>query len=298
MLMSRMRVRFNNQMPEGDTIFRTARALGRALIGKPITGFRSTYPLLMRFNDDTPLAGQTVEHVESRGKWLLIHFSGGGTLATHMLMSGSWHIYRPGEKWQQPHINMRIVVENSDYIAVGFTVPVAKMLKPQELASAIRIPIRAIDLLREEFDEAEVARRLRLCPQEEIADLLLHQEVLAGVGNVFKSEICFVTETNPFCKVAALSEQKIAALISAARRLVKANVLEDSGDIIVTYGGRKRRTTHESDPGASLYVYGRKGEPCRRCGELIRMRIQGHDARVTFWCPGCQPLPDGREIDG
>ncbi len=88
-------------MPEGDTIFRTARALGRALTGKPVTGFRSTYPLLMRFNDDTPLVGQTVDSVESRGKWLLIHFSGGGTLATHMLMSGSWHIYRPGEPWQQ-----------------------------------------------------------------------------------------------------------------------------------------------------------------------------------------------------
>ena len=85
-------------MPEGDTIFRTARALGRALVGKPITGFRSTYPMLTRFNDDTPLAGQTVEEVESRGKWLLIHFSGGGTLATHMLMNGSWHIYRHGER--------------------------------------------------------------------------------------------------------------------------------------------------------------------------------------------------------
>src|ERR1700689_2626518 len=107
-------------MPEGDTIFRTARALGRALAGKPVTGFRSTYPLLTRFNDDTPLAGQTVNEVVSRGKWLLIHFSGGGTLATHMLMSGSWHIYRPGERWQKPAIHMRIVLENAQYLAVGF----------------------------------------------------------------------------------------------------------------------------------------------------------------------------------
>ena len=86
-------------MPEGDTIFRAARALGRALGGRVITGFRSAYPLLTRFNDDTPLAGQTVEGVESRGKWVLMHFSGGATLATHMLMSGSWHIYKPGERW-------------------------------------------------------------------------------------------------------------------------------------------------------------------------------------------------------
>jgi endonuclease-8 len=285
-------------MPEGDTIFRTARALSRALTAKTLTGFRSTYALLTRFNDDTPLAGQIVEQVESRGKWLLIHFSGGGTLATHMLMSGSWHIYRPGERWQQPRINMRIVLENSDYVAVGFRVPVAKMLRPQELARATRIPESATDVLSEDFDAAQVMRRLLVHKDEEIADVLLHQEVLAGVGNVFKSEICFVTATNPFCKVSALSESKAAALIATAQKLVAANVQEDSGDTIVTYGGRKRRTTHRSDPAASLYVYGRNGEPCRSCGESIRKRIQGPDARVTFWCQHCQPMPDGSVIDG
>jgi len=285
-------------VPEGDTIFRTARALGRALAGKPVTGFRSTYPLLTRFDDETPLAGQTVEAVESRGKWLLIHFSGGGTLATHMLMSGSWHIYRPGERWQQPRVNMRIVLENSEYIAVGFRVPVAKMLKPEELARAKKIPAPAIDVLSEEFNAEEVVRRVMAHGGEEIADVLLHQEVLAGVGNVFKSEICFVTGVNPFCKVAALSGATVAGLISHAQKLVAANVLEDSGDAIVTYGGRRRRTTHESDPGASLWVYGRSGEPCRRCGEAVRRRIQGPDARVTFWCASCQPMPDGSQIDG
>ncbi len=285
-------------MPEGDTIFRTARALGRALAGKPLTGFRSTYPLLTRFDDETPLAGQTVEAVESRGKWLLIHFSGGGTMATHMLMSGSWHIYRPGERWQQPRVNMRIVLENSEYIAVGFRVPVAKMLRPEELARAKKIPAPAIDVLSEEFNAEEVARRVIAHGGEEIADVLLHQEVLAGVGNVFKSEICFVTGVNPFCKVGALSGATVAGLIAQAQKLVAANVLEDSGDAIVTYGGRRRRTTHESDPGASLWVYGRNGEPCRRCGEPVRRRIQGPDARVTFWCANCQPMPDGSEVDG
>jgi endonuclease-8 len=285
-------------MPEGDTIFRTARALSRALTGKPITGFRSTYPKLTRFDDDTPLSGQCVERVESRGKWLLIHFSGGGTLATHMLMSGSWHIYRPGERWQQPRANMRIVIENSEYIAVGFRVPVAEMHTALSLSRHSRIPRPAMDVLSPEFDAEAAARRIRSHGSEEIGDVLLHQEVMAGVGNVFKSEICFVTGINPFRKVAALEEKDVAGLISAAQKLVKANVLEDSGDSIVTYGGRKRRTTHESDPGESLWVYGRKGEPCRRCGDLIRRRIQGPDARVTFWCGRCQPMPDGSEIDG
>ncbi len=285
-------------MPEGDTIFRTARALGRALAGRPITGFRSTYPLLTRFDDDTPLMGQIVEQVESRGKWLLIHFSGGGTLASHMLMSGSWHIYRPQERWQQPRINMRIVIANSEYCAVGFRVPVAKMLKPQELARAIRIPPPAIDVLSEQFDAAEVSRRLLACADEEVADVLLHQEVMAGVGNVFKSEVCFVTGINPFCKVASLERLQVTALVAESQRLVAANVLEDSGDTIVTYSGRRRRTTHESDPGASLWVYGREGEPCRRCGERVHRRIQGPDARVTFWCQQCQPMSDGSIVDG
>lgn len=285
-------------MPEGDTLFRTARALGRALAGRPITAFRSTFPLLTRFHDETPLTAQTVVRVESRGKWLLIHFSGGATLVTHLLMNGSWHIYRHGERWQQPRFNMRIVIENSDYIAVGFRVPVAEMHTPRTLERDARFPRPSIDVLSPEFDAEAAARRVLAHAREEIADVLLHQEVLAGVGNVFKSEICFVAGVNPFCPVAALDGKTIAELMAAARRLIGANVLEDSGDAIVTYGGQRRRTTHSAEPAESLWVYGRRGEPCRRCGERIRMRKQGPDVRVTFWCPRCQPMPDGTEIDG
>jgi endonuclease VIII len=285
-------------MPEGDTIFRTARALGRALLDKPVTEFRSTYPMLTRFDDDTPLAGQTVDQVESRGKWLLIHFSGGGTLATHMLMSGSWHIYRHGERWQQSRMNMRIVLENSEYVTVGFTVPVAKLVWRRDVERALKIPATTIDVLSKDFDAAEVARRVAARGDEEIGDVLLHQEVIAGVGNVFKSEICFVTATSPFCHVSELDAERITLLIATSRKLVKANVLEDSGETIVTYGGRQRRTTHEADPSASLWVYGRAGEPCRKCGERIRRRMQGPDVRVTFWCQHCQPSPCGSEVDG
>lgn len=285
-------------MPEGDTIFRTARTLGRALGGKPITGFRSTYPLLTRFDDDTPLTGQLVGSVESRGKWLLIHFSGGGTLATHMLMSGSWHIYRPGERWQKPRTDMRIVIENSEYHAIGFRVPVAEMHTAQSLARDRRIPGPGTDVLSPEFDAGAAVLRLLALADEEVGDVLLHQKVLAGVGNVFKSEVCFVTGLNPFRTVATLTPEQAVEAITVARRQLKANVMEDSGDTLVTYRGRGRRTTNESNPSASLWVYGRKGEPCRRCGELIRRRIQGPDARVTFWCPRCQPMPDGSKIDG
>jgi len=285
-------------MPEGDTIFRTARNLGRALSGQPVTVFRSTYPLLTRFNDDTPITGQLVSSVEARGKWLLIHFSGGGTLATHMLMNGSWHIYRHGERWQQPRFNMRIVIENTQYIAVGFKVPVAEMHTAQSLARDRRFPAPAIDVLNPEFDSAEAALRIQAHSSEEIADVLLHQGVLAGVGNEFKSEICFVTGIHPFCRVAALTLEQIQSVVAASQKLLRANVLVDSPDTLVTYAGATRRTTHASDPTASVWVYGRHGEPCRRCAEPIRRRIQGPDARVTFWCPRCQPMPDGSDVDG
>lgn len=285
-------------MPEGDTIFRTARSLGRALAGKPITAFRSTYPKLMRWNDDSPITGQSVVRIESRGKWLLIHFSGGGTLVTHMLMNGSWHIYRHGQPWQQPRVNMRIVIENVEYMAVGFRVPVAEMHTPESLRRDRRIPRPDIDVLSGEFAAEEAMRRLLAHGDEAIADVLLHQDVLAGVGNVFKSEVCFVTGVHPYCKVGSLSNDQILTIVTVARKLIRANVLEDSGNSIVTYGGRGRRTTHASDPSASLWVYGRAGEPCRRCGEKIRRRIQGTDARVTFWCPTCQRMPDGTDVDG
>ncbi len=285
-------------MPEGDTIFRTARNLGRALVGKTITGFRSSYPLLTRYNDDHPLAGQTVDRVEARGKWLLIYFSGGGILASHLFMNGRWHLYRHGQCWQLPRIHMRIVIENSEYQAVGFRVPVARMHTAQSLARDLHISRSENDLLSAEFDIEAALNRLLARPSEAIADVLLDQAVLAGVGNVFKSEICFVQGLNPFRAVCTLTHDEAASAIACAQRLLKANVLEDSGDTIVTYRGQQRRTTHASDPGASLWVYGRAGEPCRRCGEVIRRRIQGADARVTFWCPRCQPMPDGSDVDG
>ena len=156
--------------------------------------------------------------MEARGKWLLIHFSGGGILATHMLMSGSWHIYRHGERWQQPRPTCGSSSRTATIIAVGFRVPVAEMhtalARPRPPHPAPDIDVLSPD------STAEAAPRLLAHGKEEIADVLLHQEVLAGVGNVFKSEICFVTGINPFCKVAALSADQLASLIAASQKLV------------------------------------------------------------------------------
>ena len=285
-------------MPEGDTIYRTARALGRALIGKPITRFATEYAQIARADDDQPFVGQTVEAIEARGKWLLMHLSGTGEtsgqiLATHMLMSGSWHIYRSGERWQEPRSNARILLETADFVAVAFRVPVARIYTAGSLARDRTIPPAASDVLKTEFDPAAAVQRLQSYAAEEIAHVLLRQDVLAGVGNVFKSEICFLEGVCPFALVGSLPVSRLERIVATAQRLLGANVLEDSGDRIVTFQGRKRRTTRSDNPGESLWVYGRKKEPCRRCGTPIQRCLQGPNARSTYWCPTCQPLSTG-----
>jgi len=285
-------------VPEGDTIFRTARTLHRALSGKPITGFRSAYPLLTRFHDDNPLTGRIVEGVESRGKWLLIHFSGGATLVTHMLMTGSWHIYKPGERWHRPSSSARIVLETPDYHAIAFDVPLAEMHTAQSLARDRRIPVPVGDLLSTGFDAEAAIARILAEPDEELGNILMRQHVLAGVGNVFKSEACFAARLHPFRKVATLTRDQLASVVAVAGKQLASNVLEDSPDTIVTYRGIGRRTTNKVNPSANLWVYGRTGQPCRECGEFIRSRKQGPDARFTYWCPRCQPMLDGSHMDG
>src|SRR5882757_1807287 len=121
-------------MPEGDSIYRAAQALHRALAGKTVTSFETVLPKLARVDEDTPLKGRTIERVISPGKNLIIEFSGDLHLHTHMKMNGSWHIYRPGERWQRPHRDMRIVIETADFVAVAFTVPVAEFHTGRSLA--------------------------------------------------------------------------------------------------------------------------------------------------------------------
>jgi len=277
-------------MPEGDTIFRTARALSRAFTGKPITRFESSYAQLTAANDEAPFTSQTITHIEARGKWLLIHFSGGSILATHMLMSGSWHIYKPGDRWQDKAANARIVLETADYLAVGFRVPIARIYTGQTLARERKIPRSEQDVLSPSFDAKAAVHRLMTHPNDEVGNALLRQDVLAGVGNVFKSEICFLLGLNPFRKVASISQAQAEEIVATAQRLLAANVLEDSSDLIVTYSGKHRRTTNNADPAESLWVYGRKGELCRRCGTPIQRALQAPNARSTYWCPTCQPM--------
>lgn len=271
-------------MPEGDTIHRTAETLQRAIGGQVVTRFASVLPRLTRVDADTPLRGRTVDRVDAHGKHLLISFSGGLVLRTHMRMNGSWHIYRPGERWQRPHRDMRIVIETAAMHAVAFTVPVAEFVPASELARHEAVRRLGPDPLADGFRADEAITRLQSCGDAEIAEALLDQTVIAGIGNVYKSEVLFGARVDPFARVNALTPDTLSEIVAVAVRFMRANVGADVG----TRTGM-RRTTGRADPSARLWVYGRGGEPCRRCGTPISREQQGPYARSTYWCRSCQP---------
>lgn len=273
-------------MPEGDTIFRAARTLHRALAGKPVTAFESMFPALNRINDDAPMAGRIIERIHSTGKHLLIHFSGDLVLRTHMRMNGSWHIYRRGEKWQRARRDMRVVIATADFEAVAFNVPVAEFLSEREVTKSGALRTLGPDVLADSFDAGQVIANLRERSEWEIAEALLNQHVLAGLGNVYKSEILFMCRVNPFAPVEELTAADLTSIVEESRRVLQLNVSEGL-ELMTTFGGL-RRTTGRGNPGDRLWVYGRARLPCRRCGTPIRVRKQGGDARLTYWCPTCQ----------
>jgi endonuclease-8 len=264
-------------MPEGDTIFRAARALHRALAGRTVTGFESVFPHLTRIDVDRPLRGRTIERVASRGKHLLMVFSGDLVLRTHMRMNGSWHIYRPGERWQRPRHDMRIVIRTDSFEAVAFSVPVAMFYTEAELEREPAVRELGPDPLAADFDAGEAVRRILERAGVEIADALLDQRAIAGLGNVLKSEVLFACRVNPFARVGDLAPGDVATLVERAGRLMRVSAVSGV-----------RQTTGRDNPAARLWVYGRAGQPCRRCGTPVSRAKQGPDARSTYWCPRCQ----------
>jgi len=286
-------------MPEGDTIYRAARALQKALGGKVVTAFDTGLATLASVDDDTPLIGRTIEKVEARGKWSLLFFSGDLILVTHMLMSGSWHIYKTGEKWWMPRSKMRVALSTADYQAVAFNVPIAEFHTARSLERNSQVPKLGPDILHDEFSIETGVQALRsraaTNPTDEIAVVLLNQRVVAGLGNVYKSEVAFAAGVNPFRPMSSITDREMNTMIEASQKYMKANVLDGSGDGIVTYSGN-RRTTHSMNASDRLWVYRRQGQECRRCGATILSRKQGEQARSTYWCPNCQPFTDAPRI--
>jgi endonuclease-8 len=266
-------------MPEGDTIFRTAVVLRRALVGGVVRrAVAQPGPGLVRVPDLSVLVGSSVGVVESRGKHLLVGFSGGQWLRTHMRMRGSWHRYRPGEPWRLPLRRAVCVLETDAAVAVCFDAPVVELLTDAELIRHTGLRALGPDLLASEPDLEEAVRRLRERAAVPLGEALLDQRAAAGIGNAIKSEALFLERLDPWAPVARFSNEELRAVLRRAAELLAANT-----------GGGRRVTTGRRSPGESLWVYRRAGRPCLRCGSLIKARRQGAKARTTYWCPSCQP---------
>ncbi len=268
-------------MPEGDTIFRTARSLARWLEGRTITAARS-----QRLNVPAErLVGQSVEKVEARAKHLLIRFSGGDVLHTHMRMTGSWHVYPAGGRWRKPAWQARVVLEAGDRVAVCFDAPVVELLADGEEDRHPSIIGLGPDVLVDPLDVGEVVRRARRQPPERAAgEVLLDQRVVSGVGNIYRCESLFATRIHPETPLSALDDATLARLVDQAARLMRANLAPATGF--------DRRFAPPGGP-AGPWVYGRAGRRCYRCRTSIRTARLGDPPRQVWWCPTCQPLANG-----
>jgi endonuclease-8 len=259
-------------VPEGDNLARISDVLRRSLIDQTVSGARGRANAQLN-----RLIGSRVNSVEARGKHLLIGFDNGLTLHTHLGLHGSWHRYRPGERWRRAPSRAGAVIETPTSLAVCFDPITVELMETRALSIHPALSRLGPDASTAEFDIDEALRRLGTADRAHVAigDALLDQKILAGVGNVIRSEACFIERVDPFKPVAEVDEETRRRLLERSAQILRAN-----------RGGGARVTTAPGTPGR-LYVYVRTGRPCLRCGTVIRSRI-GAGGRRVYWCPNCQ----------
>ncbi|WP_400993289.1 DNA-formamidopyrimidine glycosylase family protein [Agromyces sp. GXQ0307] len=257
-------------MPEGDTVFRAAHRLDDALAGRTVVRSDLRVPSYATVD----FAGDTIHSVGSRGKHLLMRI-GDHVLHTHLKMEGEWRMLRPGQRWPRPAHRARAILETADGTAVGFDLGLVEVFPADEEAD--RLAYLGPDLLGTDWDAAEAARRLAADPDVPSVVALADQRNLAGLGNVLVNEVCFLRGIRPDRPI---GEVDLAPAIDLARRVIHAN-----------RDRLERTTTGDTRPGRRLWVYGRAGEPCRRCGTRVEYGQFGRndvELRDTYWCPHCQ----------
>jgi endonuclease-8 len=264
-------------VPEGDTIFKTAAALRPYLVGHQVVRAqaRQPGPAIER------VVGSSVTAIEPIGKHLVIRFSNGLALHSHLRMNGAWHRYAPGERWKRPVWQARVVLEVPEHVVVCFHAPVMELMEERAVAHHPGLQKLGPDLLAPAFDAGDACARLRARPHTEIAEALLDQRALAGIGNVFKSEILFLCGLDPWLPVSSVPDAALRNVVATAERLLRENSTPGRLDRITTRGDRAAR--------GHVWVYARQGRPCYRCHTQIRARRQGALNRLTYWCPTCQP---------
>ena len=262
-------------MPEGDTLFVTARVLHRALAGKRVAAFKASRDL---GGDPT---GATISAAEARGKHLLITFGDGRVLHTHLRMTGSWHLYRPGEAWRRPFSQARVAIETESWIAVCFAAPVVELLASSSaLAAHPALARLGPDILAKDFDVADVLAGLRAAPGASIGGRLLVQQVVAGIGNIWRCETLWRVGVHPMTRVDALSDAALSGMIGLARKLMLRAVADPSASPAGSSVARPAFGVHD-----------RSGLPCPRCGDRVGSCRIGDPIRHAYFCPTCQPMP-------
>ncbi|GAA2257895.1 Fpg/Nei family DNA glycosylase [Streptomyces amakusaensis] len=276
-------------MPEGDTVWRTAKRLRAALSGRVLTRFELRVPKFATAD----LTGRPVVDVVPRGKHLLTRIEGGLTLHSHLRMDGAWRVFAAGERWHGgPAHQIRAVLGNASHTAVGYRLPVLELLRTQDEETVVgRL---GPDPLGPDWDPGTALARLLADPARPLGEALLDQRNLAGIGNVYKSELAFLARVTPWLPVGELPEGVPERLVATAHRLLEAN--KDAVERRTTAPGSRDR----------LHVYGRAGRPCHRCGTPVHRSQQaapaavgparstaGGGERISYWCPGCQSGPPG-----
>ena len=282
-------------MPEGDTIFRAATTLRPAMEGRVIEDAR----IRDRQFECDRIIGSTVTGIEARGKHLLMHLRKGGPRAepvaaprldgslalpinaaaihSHMGMTGSWHVYHPGQAWQKPTHYAALVLAINKLEVICFSPRLLELLTADQLRRHPHIQQLGPDLLAKAFDMPAAIARLRQRNSLPLGEAVMNQRLVCGIGNIYKSEVLFLLKFDPFAPVSQFSDDELIGMLTKARYLLRRNS-----------GGPNRTTRFGSDAGR-MWVYGKSGQPCPKCGTVIQLRRQGEAGRTTCWCPECQP---------
>jgi endonuclease-8 len=268
-------------MPEGDTIHHAAKRVGAALVGSEIRSIETPHPRHGKDRWPERLAGHAVRSVDAHGKHLFVRFDNGLTLHSHLRMGGAWGVYPSGGRWHRPPGRAWLVIRTDEHDVVQFDGPVLELMTDGRTRFDRRLAALGPDLLHEEFPEDAYLRRLRADdPTRGIGEALLDQRNVAGIGNIWKNEGCFLAGVSPWRRVADVTDDEALAIVRGIRPLMQESARR--GGRITTFEGDARRNEWRT------WVHERAGMPCRRCATPIRSRGQGDDNRTAFWCPECQ----------
>ena len=274
---------YDLRVPEGDTIHSAARRVGAALVGNPIVAIETPQPRHLHDRWPDRLSGRAVRQVDAHGKHLFVRFEGGLTLHSHLRMGGRWGVYRRGEPWGRAARRAWLVIRTEHHEVVQFDGPVLELMSDGRTRSDQRLAGLGPDILAPEWDERAFLRRLRTDdPTRGIGDALLDQRNVAGLGNIWKSEGCFMAGVDPWRRAGEVTDAEALAIPRMARPLMQLSV-ERGGWVATSQPNRPPRGRE-----SRTWVYNRDGLPCRRCATPVRARGQGDDNRTTYWCPQCQ----------